>query len=688
MIRIAFDIGGTFTDCVLHDGTRLTSRKLPSTPDDPAAAVLDGLDTLLSEAGIAVSAVDSVLHATTVATNAVIERKGAPTALITTRGFRDVLIIGRQKRHETYDLHLEKPRPLLPRRAIFEVDERLDARGNVIVPLDEASVDAAIDSIAAMDAQSVAVALLHAYADDSHEQAIAARLSQRIPGLPVSLSSEIAPRFREYERTSTTVVNAYVRPAVEAYVGRLQSALKQRGFARELFIMQSNGGLVSPGLSRQFPARILESGPAAGVLMAAEVGAGIGAEHVITFDMGGTTAKLGAVDGGTPAISPSFEADLTGFKPGSGLPVSIPSVELLEIGAGGGSIARLDMGMIAVGPDSAGAEPGPVCYGRGGTDPTVTDANAVLGYIDPERFNDGRMRLDVEAAAAGIARHIGAPLGLATGEAAWGIHLIATTNMDHAMRLVSVERGRDPRRYVLVAFGGAGPIHACRLARSLGIPRVVVPAAAGVGSAYGLLSAEPRIDVSATRVLAISAGAASTIADIYAGLARRAEAELAQLGRDASVTWSRHAYMRYAGQGFEVQVDLPDGPIGADYPARAAAAFRDAYERRHHDRDDGAAVEGVDWALVARLPRGAAASAAGSLSDDPFEGERQAWFPESGGYVAATTLNRSAVATRGEIRGPAIVDDPDSATVLLPGDRATVNADGHLIIDIAGGETS
>ena len=689
MIRISFDIGGTFTDCVLQDtsSNRVLTRKLPSTPSDPAEAVLHGLDTLLDDAEAEAGSVERILHATTVATNAVIERKGAPTALITTRGFRDVLIIGRQKRYETYDLHLEKPRPLLPRRAIFEVDERLDAGGAVVIPLDEASLDAAIDQVATMDAQSVAVALLHAYADGRHEQAIARRIAERLPGLPVSLSSEIAPRFREYERTSTVVVNAYVRPAVEAYVGRLQAALKDRDFARELFIMQSNGGLVSPGLARQFPARILESGPAAGVLMAARIGAGIGAEHVITFDMGGTTAKLGAVDGGTPAISPSFEADLVGFKAGSGLPVSVPSVELLEIGAGGGSIARVEMGMIAVGPQSAGAEPGPICYGRGGSEPTVTDANVVLGYIEPESFNDGRMRLDAEAAAAGIAAHVGKPLGLDTGDAAWGIHLIATANMEHAMRLVSVERGRDPRRYALVAFGGAGPIHACRLARSLGIPRVVVPAAAGVGSALGLLSAEPRIDVAATRVLRLSAETLPAVTAIYDDLTRRAEAELAQLGQEGDVVWSRHAYMRHVGQGFEVQVELPDGPIDGDYAARAIAAFRDAYERRHHDRDEAAAVEGVDWALVARLPRTEADAATSGPGQEPRESTRRAWFPEKGDFVEVPALNRAAVSGRGGIVGPAIVDDPDSATVLLPGDRARVNENGHLIIDIQAGET-
>ena len=606
MIRIAFDIGGTFTDCVLHDSDSglVHALKQPTTPADPAEGVLAGLDALLAQTGIEPGAIDAVLHATTIATNAVLERKGAPTALITTRGFRDVLIIGRQKRYETYDLYIDKPVPLIARRHIHEVDERSGADGEIIVALDEASVDAAIDAAIAGGAQSIAVSLLHAYANPAHEQAIARRLAERAPHLLVSLSSEVSPKYREYERTNTTVANAYVRPVVDRYLGRLGEALRARGVQPELFIMQSNGGLASPGLARRHPVRILESGPAAGVLMASMIGAALGARHVITFDMGGTTAKLGAVDDGQPAIAASFEVDLVRSRKGSGLPISVPSVELLEIGAGGGSIASLDMGLITVGPHSAGADPGPICYGRGGDRPTVTDANIVLGYIDPHWFNGGAMRLDADAAREGIRAQVAAPLGLGVEEAAWGVHLVANGNMEHAMRLVSVERGRDPRKYALVAFGGAGPLHAARLARAIGIPRVIVPAAAGVGSAIGLLRAEPRIDVSTTRVLRLDAAAHGAISTLYGELEQRARAELALLeGARGEVRWSRYAYMRFAGQGFEIHVDLPDGPIGPDYAQRAARAFHDAYERKHRFRDDAAEVEAVDWAIVATLPR-------------------------------------------------------------------------------------
>jgi N-methylhydantoinase A len=652
MLRIAFDIGGTFTDCVFHNGDSglVRALKVSSTPTNLAEGVLRGLDDLLCGTDIDRSEISAILHATTVATNAVIERKGAATALITTRGFRDVLIIGRQKRYETYDLYAKKPVPLLRRHCIHEVDERVGAGGEVIEPLDMASVDAAIDAVLASGAATVAVALLHAYASAEHEEAIERRLGERAPELPVSLSSDISPKYREYERTNTTVLNAYVRPVVERYLGHLGTALKARGFRRELSVMQSNGGLVSPALARRYPVRILESGPAAGVLMASQIGAALGAPHVITFDMGGTTAKLGAVDDGAPVVAPVFEVDRVRHRAGSGLPV-----------------------------------PGPMCYDRGGERPTVTDANVVLGYIDPDNFNGGAMRLDAAAAEAGIAKHIGGPLGLSAGEAAWGVHLIATGNMEHAMRLVSVERGRDPRRYALIAFGGAGPLHAARLARAVGVPRVIVPAAAGVGSALGLLRAEPRIDVSATNVLRLEAAAAPAIARLYATLEERARAELALIGEEFEVSWSRHAYMRFAGQGFEIHVDLPDDAIDDEFPATAARAFHDAYERKHRYRDDGAAVEAVDWSLVATLPRARSERWLFREVLKPRRGHRQAWLPELGGYVQVPVLNRAGLAADGAVAGPLIVEDPDCTVLALPGDRASVDAEGHLVIDIAQG---
>ena len=688
-MRAAFDIGGTFTDFVLHgpDGTR--TLKVPTSQPDPAEAVLAGFQRLLTESGYAADAVESVLHGTTVATNAIIERKGAKTALITTQGFRDIVLIGRQKRYETYDLYMNKPDPLVRRRDIFELDERMGFDGAVLQALDEASLDAVADRIVDGGYESVAVALLHSYANPAHERAVQDRLAARAPDVLISLSSDVSPKFREYERTSTTVANSYIKPAVTRYLGHLQEALGARGFRNDLFIMQSNGGLVSPGFAREYPIRIVESGPAAGVLMCGEVAAEEGAEHVLTFDMGGTTAKLGAIDDGAPAIMPSFEVDPIHYKAGSGLPISLPAVELLEIGAGGGSIARTEMGIVQVGPDSAGADPGPICYGHGGTVPTVTDANLVLGYLNPDYFNGGAMALDRAGAEAGIKRDIGDPLGLELGAAAWGIHTVANSNMERAMRIVSLERGRDPRRYAMVAFGGAGPLHAARLARALGVPQVIVPHGAGVGSAFGLLQAAPRIDVSQTRVLTLSGDAAPAIAAIYTDLETQARADLARLGMDGEPRWSRFAYMRYAGQGYEVRTDLPSGAIDGMFVTGAAEMFHAGYERLYRYRDADAAIEAVDWYLVASLPtaedeNGSGFMESGDSGRPPTQ--RQAYFPESGGFTDVQVRDRAGLKIGETVEGPALIEETDSTTVVLPGDRAKISPRGHLVIDIAGGK--
>jgi N-methylhydantoinase A len=691
MIRVAFDIGGTFTDFVLHDdgGAGTHFLKVPSTPRDPGEAVLRGLERLMSLAGVEAGDIDGILHATTVATNAILERKGAATGLITTEGFRDVLIIGRQKRYETYDLYINKPEPLVQRRHIVEVTERMDFDGVVVTELNAGSVDRAVDAMLASDREAVAISLMHAYANPAHEAAIRARILERAPHLSVSISSEISPKFREYERTSTTVANAYVKPIVARYIANLEVALAARGFANEIFVMQSSGGLVSTDIARDYPIRIIESGPAAGVLMGASVGLSEATEHVITFDMGGTTAKLGAVDGGAPAIMPTFEVGHVRYKKGSGLPINVPSVELLEIGAGGGSIARVEMGMIVVGPESAGADPGPICYGQGGARPTITDANVVLGYIAPDWFNAGTMRLDARAAEAGIRAGIAKPLGLEVGDAAWGVHLVATANMENAMRIVSVEQGRDPRRYALVAFGGAGPLHAARMARTIGIPKVIVPHGAGVGSAIGLMEAEPRIDVSATKVMRLDPDMSSAIEDVYRDLEKRARVEVPRLGGEVTPVWSRYAQMRYAGQGFEVHVDLPDGPIDAGYAEAAATAFKTAYEGKNKFLDPDAAIEAVDWTLVATIParHGGGIGRPKEALAAPRPKSRTAWFPEAGGYVETQVLSRLDLADGSAVSGPAIIEDPDSTTVVLPGDVARISAAGHLIVEIAVGKS-
>jgi len=477
-----------------------------------------------------------------------------------------------------------------------------------------------------------------------------------------------------------------VKPLVDRYLHNLESALRERGFDKQLFVMQSSGGLVSPAMAREFPVRIIESGPAAGILMSVIAGKAEGRSDVITFDMGGTTAKLGAIDGGSPAIMPSFEIDLTRFKKGSGLPINVPAVEMVEIGAGGGSIARVDKGMIAVGPESAGAEPGPICYGLGGSEPTVTDANVVLGYIAPDWFNAGALRLDAAAAKAGIERKIAAPLGIPAEQAAWGIHLVATSSMENALRLVSIERGRDPRRYAMAAFGGAGPLHAARMARSIGIPTVMVPYGAGIGSAIGLLDAEPRIDATVTRVMRLSSDSASDIAAVYQTLEAHVREDFKRNGQGGEVRWSRYAQMRYVGQGFEVHVDLPQGPIDATYADRAMLAYKQAYMRKHRFLDVEGTIEAVDWTLVGTLVSRSAPTSGGSKLEASVRrsGTRRAWFPEASGYADTTVLCRQTLAERGRIDGPAIIEDPDSTAVILPGDVARISPTGSIIIDIAG----
>ena len=729
MLRLAIDTGGTFTDLVLRDEASGGSwfAKTLSTPADPARAALEGIERLASVHPFRLAEVGEILIATTVATNAILERKGGPTALVTTRGFRDVLIMGRSKRFDTYDLWLDKPRPLVPRRAIFEVDERVADDGEVVQPLDPASVAAAADRIADAEVESVAVCLLHAYANPAHERAVgdllAARLGRppRNQAVSVSLSSDVSPRRREYERTSTVVANAYVKPVVGRFLAGLEAAFASLGFTGELRVMQSSGGLTTPALAREYPVNVIESGPAAGVLACRAIGSREGVDRVITFDMGGTTAKVGVIDGGEPAVASSFEVDGVNLRKWSGLPLDVPAVELVEIGAGGGSIASARLGVVAVGPESAGAEPGPVCYGRGGRRATLTDANLVLGYLDPESFAGGQIRIDREAAERATRAQVGEPLGLDPAAAAWGVHRIANANMERALRSMSLERGRDPRDYAMVAFGGAGPLHACALARALGIPRVVVPRGAGVASAIGLLEAERSLAVSLTRTLALdAAGAADELAGLYAGLEARvrALAGAAEAAAGRPVVWRRHAHLRYAGQGFELRVPLPPGPIDGGYPKRVREAFDSAYEGEYGYAQPDQPAEGTDWFLSGTLGAepamagaeegaagadagvGAADAAGDAGADGPVlpgpgraapVGTVSAWSPEAAGWTRVPVFDRAALRAGDRLAGPAVVVEPES-TILLPADAAArVSAHGNLIIEVAAapaGETA
>jgi N-methylhydantoinase A len=684
--RIGFDVGGTFTDFVLQSPAgELTAAKRLTTYPDPSEACLAGLDALLAGAGVAWRDVTQAVHGTTLGSNVVIERKARGVGLLTTRGFRDVLLIGRQKRYQVYDLQIDKPRPLIPRRLIAEVSERILADGSVRTPLDEADARRAIRALAERGVTTLAICLLHAYINPAHERRLAALISEEAPHVTVTLSHEVSPTFREYERTSTTAVNAYVMTAVREYLHGLAAALAKRGYGGRLFVMQSSGGVATADAMARYPVRMIESGPAAGALMAAAYGELTGHRDLIAFDMGGTTAKLALIENGRPDTTTTFELHRVHGAAGSGLPMNIQAIDLVEIGAGGGSIAREQLGVVAVGPESASSMPGPACYGRGGVDPTVTDANLVLGYLNPDYFAGGSLRLDVEAARRAITTHVAQPLGLTVEDAAWGIHAIVNTNMELATRVVSIERGRDPRDLTFIAFGGSGPVHGCRLAQALGIPRVILPAAAGVTAAIGLLAAEVKFDVARTWVRRLEALEPAALTTMYDDMAAQATAVVRDAAVATTVTLVRSVDARYVGQGYELTVPVPHGTLDAAALGRIRAAFDEIYAARYGYANPSEPVETVTWKLAAvgGAPRVALAKASAQARDRGLKGRRRAWFPETRGWTECAVYDRYALAPGSRVDGPAIVEERESTSVLPPGTSAAVDEYANLIVEIA-----
>ena len=682
--RVGFDVGGTFTDFVLQSpsGELSTGKRLTTYPD-PSDACLAGLDELLAQAGVPWSDVAQAVHGTTLGSNVVIERKARSVGLLTTRGFRDVLIIGREKRYQVYDLQIEKPAPLIPRRLIGEVTERVMADGAVRTPLDEADARRAIRELAARGVTTLAVCLLHAYVNPAHERRIAALVAEEAPDVTVTLSHEVSPTFREYERTSTTVVNAYVMSIVRDYLRGLASAMSGRGYRGRLFVMQSSGGIATAEAMQRYPVRMIESGPAAGALMAAAYGELTGHRDLIAFDMGGTTAKLALIEGGRPATTTSFELHRVNNAPGSGLPMNIQAIDLVEIGAGGGSIARTKLGVIAVGPESASSTPGPVCYGRGGEEPTVTDADVVLGYVNPDYFAGGSMKLQAGAAARAIEERVARPLGLSLDDAAWGIHAIVNTNMELATRVVSIERGRDPRDLTLVAFGGSGPVHGCRLAQALGIPRIVLPASAGVTAAIGLLAAEVKFDVARTHVRRLDSVDGASLDAMYDEMSAQAIVVVQESAVAGDVMVARSADARYVGQGYEVTVPIPRGRLDAAALARVQASFHEVYAARYGYANPAEPVEVVTWKLsaVGGSPRIALAKSGASSADVRRKATRRAYFPEARGYTDTPVYDRYELAAGTSLTGPAIVEERESTTVIPPGASATVDEYANLIAE-------
>ncbi|WP_035659710.1 hydantoinase/oxoprolinase family protein, partial [Bradyrhizobium sp. STM 3809] len=569
-VRLAVDIGGTFTDLVLDIGDHRRTRKLLTTPTQPEQAVLDGVGLILADAKARISDIDVFIHGTTLATNAIIERRGARTALIATSGFRDVLDIGTESRYDQYDLSIDKPKPLVPRALRFTVPERVDAHGDVRLPLDEAAVRALVPQLRAQNVASVAIAFLHAYANPAHERRAGEILAEDMPGVSITLSSAVCPEIREYERTSTAVANAYVQPLMDSYLARMEQALRIKQFRGAIYLVTSGGGVTSIETARRFPVRLVESGPAGGAIFAGQIAARLGERKVLSFDMGGTTAKICLIENYQPESSRVFEVDRAArFLKGSGLPVRIPVIEMVEIGAGGGSIAHIDaMKRVTVGPESASSEPGPACYGRGGQRPAVTDSDVALGMIDPDAFAGGTIKLDPELSRQALLRDVGAPLGLDAETAAYAVHEVVCENMASAARVHAVERGAVIGQHTLIAFGGAAPLHAARVAEKIGVARVIVPSNAGVGSAVGFLAAPIAYELVRSRHARLDDFDTALVSSLLQEMADEARALVEPGAAGAPVRERRAAFMRYVGQGHEISVELPNRALTAeDLPA-------------------------------------------------------------------------------------------------------------------------
>ncbi len=686
--RIGFDIGGTFTDFILLDRERADIRlhKCLTTPDDPSVGALAGLAELLDAAGVPLAAVGEIVHGTTLVTNALIERRGARLGLITTAGFRDVLEMGTEQRYDIYDLFLQFPDPLVPRRRRLEVAERIDRDGCVVVPLDLDAVRAAARRLAADGVEAIAVGFLHAYRNPAHEQAAGAAIRALLPGVAVSLSSDVVAELWEYQRLVTTCANAFVQPLMDRYVARLEQALHRRGFRGALHLMHSAGGLVSPATARALPIRLLESGPAGGGLATAFFGRLAGKPDVISFDMGGTTAKACLIENGRAAIAAEMEAArVHRFKRGSGLPIKAPVIDMIEIGAGGGSIAGIDeVGLLRVGPRSAGADPGPACYGRGGTEPTVTDASLLLGYYDPGFFLGGRMALDVAAAERALAG-VGDRLGLSPVATAWGIHRMVVESMAAAARIHIVEKGKDPRNYALVGFGGAGPAHAAGVARILGVREVLIPAASGAASALGFLAAPLSFEQVRSHPMRLDAAdAAATMEALLSELTAATRARLLAAGvAAAEVVTERSADMRLFGQLHEINVALPDGAIDAVAMPAIRSAFAAAYAARYSAVYEAMAVQLVSLRVRCRgrIPDLTLARADAAADGTARKGSRPAWFGD--GFVATPVYDRYALRPGDMLAGPAIIEEREATTIIPPGDSVAVDTNLTLRISVA-----
>ncbi len=688
--RLGIDIGGTFTDFVLVDDASgdIKLHKCLTTPDDPSVGALCGAAEIVEAAGIGLDQVQKILHGTTLVTNAIIERRGAGLGLITTAGFRDLLEMGTEQRYDIYDLFLDFPEPLVPRRHRLEVTERMSRDGAVVRPLDLDGLKGAADRLVADGIGAVAICFLHSYRNPEHEQEAGRALRSWYPDLAVSLSSEVVAELWEYQRTVTTCANAYVQPLMDRYLRRLEDGLGDQGFRGELLLMHSAGGLLAPDVARKYPIRLLESGPAGGGLATAFFGERAGKPDVISFDMGGTTAKACLIENGRAEVVPMMEAArVHRFKRGSGLPIKAPVIDMIEIGAGGGSIAWIDeVGLLRVGPRSAGADPGPACYGKGGVEPTVTDANLVLGYYDPGFFLGGRMTLDAAAAERALDK-VAKPLGLSVAEAALGIHRIVTEQMAAAARVHLIEKGKDPRAHAMIGFGGAGPAHVAEVARALGVREVMVPPASGAASALGFLTAPLAFEqVRSLPIILESGFDAALVNQVLTELEEAARKQLTAAGVVADeVTIERSADMRLFGQLHEIEVPWPAGAIDDRSLDVIRERFAEVYTARYTSLYTGAVIQVISFRVRAAgkkpdLALGMAGASGEAI--DALKGRRDVLFGEK--TQCAAVYDRYALALGASIEGPAIIEEREATTVIPPGDRVEVDEVGNLRIRVEG----
>ena len=689
-VRIGVDVGGTFTDFVLVDEGRnliFTGKQL-TTPDDPSAAIMEGVTRLLLESEIDVGDVHNLVHGTTLVTNTIIERTGAKIGLVTTEGHRDALEMGKEIRYDLYDLFLEAPPTLAPRHLRRTVAERMSPDGEVLLPFDEEAFRGSVRGLIEEEkVEALAVSFMHSYRNPAHEKRAQEILVEMFGTIPVTISSDVAPEIREFERTSTACANAYVQPLMQSYLERLAAQLREAGHDGTLYIMLSGGGITSVRDAQAYPIRLIESGPAAGAMAASYYSTISETENLISYDMGGTTAKMCLIDGGQPDRKHDFEAGrIRRFAKGSGLPLKVSVVDMIEIGAGGGSLASVDqMGLLKVGPRSAGSQPGPVCYGQGGVEPAVTDADLFLGYLNPDYFLGGEMSLDLGDVEKAIDEKLAKPLGLSVLEAAVGIHSVVNENMAAATRMHLAEKGRDPRRYDMIAFGGAGPVHACNVARLLKLKRLIVPLGAGVTSALGFLVAPPAVDYVRSYVARIEQIDWDHLNALFANMEVDAKAMLVEAGaKPDEISFQRTSDMRHVGQGFEVSVPVQNGTLDENQTQSLRTNFFNTYRSLFERTVTDVPIEAMSWRLAASAPIPKVAlnfRVRGLIEGEKMKGQRKVYFPETG-FAPCDVYDRYVLVEGDVIEGPAIIEERESTTVMPPGTQASVDSSLNLIIEL------